>query len=118
MYLTNYQSHSMRVEGEQNILNAELQAIEWILVNTPKEWRLKIVTDSKNSISNIKNFSSAPYSKRMKLKSLATLRQINKLIMKKIKKEGSISFQHVYSHPEEKIKNAKLISKEKENKWI
>ncbi len=42
VFLSNRWKKTLRVvEGKQNILNVELQAIEWVLTNTPELWKIK-----------------------------------------------------------------------------
>jgi hypothetical protein len=110
IFLSKKWKKSLRVEGEQSILNAELQAIEWALVNIPSNWHVKFITDSKNSISAINKFSSLHYNKRIKCENFDTLCRIVQLSDQRLLAGGNLSFIHIYSHPEEKIKQAKGVS--------
>ena len=99
--------------GNQNILNAELQAIEMALIvgaQTP----LHIISDSLNAIKVIDECVDWNTKAWRKSHTRATLMRIRELIKTRKK---TLRFTHVYSHIDEKIRRAKSTSKEEFEHW-
>jgi ribonuclease HI len=117
VWLNNKWNKSLRVEGEQSILNAELQAIEWALNNVPISWKVKIATDSKNAINNINKFSTLASNKRHRCAAVSTLTRLTDSIRKRVEAGGAVHLQHIYSHVDHKLKAAKRKSQKDEAKW-
>jgi exonuclease III len=109
--------HGFRTEGEQTILNAELQAIEWALANTPKNWKLRIVSDSKNAIRAVEKFPKLPHIRRIKLKASDTLSRIEAMLTERTNAGGGLCMSHVYSHINEKHETAESQGEDAVRKW-
>jgi exonuclease III len=117
VYLNKGWNMAIRVEGEQSILNGELQAIEWAMVNVPMEWPMLLITDSRNSMTVITEYREAKPHKRRKMHCQSVLNRIEGLLEQREARGGSLEMRHIYSHIRKKLDVARTKGLKEERKW-
>jgi len=96
-------AYSQRVSGKQDVLLAELHAIECALKNLPKNTKIAIITDSMTSMKLLETaWENMPLSRQTKLTHRSTVLRIRELIQQREAAKCPAQFIHIYSHESEK----------------
>ena len=105
---------SFRARQKQTVFISELEAIEYVIMQTPKDWNIVIFSDCKNAVDNITKVfpsTSKPFLKPTTKEGTLILNRIWDLNQNRVHNyDTKITMEHIYSHVKQKRnKYSKII---------